>query len=32
MSGAKLDIARGDVSGILGAAKPIPWEVLLGVK
>jgi len=27
MSGAKLDIARGDVSGILGAAKPIPWEV-----
>jgi Fe-S cluster assembly protein SufB len=27
MSGAKLDIARGDVSGILGAAKPIPWDV-----
>jgi len=27
MSGAKLDIAKGDVSSILGAAKPIPWEV-----
>jgi Fe-S cluster assembly protein SufB len=29
MSGAKLDITRGDVSGILGAAKPIPWEAVV---